>query len=151
MPKSHLGYNFPNLEAIQPHLEPTASGPSTQWALTTARRLNCLVVVGYPEVALDASSLPSNVSSASVFAPDHAGLIKAGANYNSAVTVSPDGHIVAHYRKSFLYFTDATWAIEGPGFHAGMLPLRMGQSERVPPAETRITMGVCMDINPYNC
>ena len=143
-----LGYNFPNLEAIQPHLEPTASGPSTQWALATARRLNCLVVVGYPEVALEPSSLPSNVYSCSVFAPDHAGLIKSGANHNSAVTVAPTGNIVAHYRKSFLYLTDATWAIEGPGFHAGSLPLRMNElAEPLLP----VTMGVCMDINPYNC
>jgi len=147
-PKPVSGYNFPNLEAIQPYLEPTASGPSTQWALATARRLNCLVVVGYPEVALEVDSLPSNVSNTSVFEPDHAGLIKAGAKYNSAVTVTPDGHIVAHYRKSFLYFTDATWAVEGPGFHAGILPLELNESITT---EMRVTMGICMDINPYNC
>jgi len=99
-------------------------------------------------VALEGGSLPSNISSTSVFKPDRAGLIKAGAKYNSAVTVAPHGHIVAHYRKSFLYFTDATWAVEGPGFHAGILPLELNESIT---AEMRVTMGICMDINPYNC
>ena len=94
-------------------------------------------------MALEPSSLPSNVYSTSVFAPDHAGFIKSRANYNSAVIIAADGHIVAHYRKSFLYSTDATWAVEGPGFHAGTLPLRKN--------ELAVTMGVCMDINPYNC
>ena len=42
------GYNFPNLAAIQPYLEPTAAGPSTQWAIETARRGNFHVIVGYP-------------------------------------------------------------------------------------------------------
>lgn len=78
-----------------------------------------------------------------------------GMNYNSAVTVAPNGQIVAHYRKSFLYYTDATWAQEGSGFHVGALPLpwsagRGTESGKQKQAETRVTMGICMDINPYN-
>jgi len=75
--------------------------------------------------------------------------VSPGSNYNSAVTVAPNGQIVAHYRKSFLYYTDATWAKEGTGFHAGALPLpwSRGGTEQ---GETRVTMGICMDINPYN-
>jgi protein N-terminal amidase len=141
------GYDFPDLAAIQPFLESTASGTSTKWALDTARRLNCLVTVGYPEVAVPIALLPPNVSSSTVFAADHAGLIKAGSNYNSAVTVAPNGEIVAHYRKSFLYEADERWAQEGTGFHAGVLPLPWSATER----ETKITMGICMDINPYKC
>ncbi|KAK5185141.1 hypothetical protein LTR16_009880, partial [Cryomyces antarcticus] len=81
-------YNFPSLEAIIPFLEPTAAGPTTQWAQATARRFKCHVTVGYPETT-----------------GEH--------YYNSAVTVSPAGLVIANYRKSFLYYTDMIWADEG--------------------------------------
>jgi protein N-terminal amidase len=65
-------------------------------------------------------------------------------NYNSTVTVSPSGQILGTYRKRFLYYTDETWALEGDGktspsgFFAGILgPLG------------HVSMGICMDINPY--
>src|SRR5690349_19528964 len=45
------GYNHPSLSAIAPYLEPTADGPSTRWAIRTAKRLKCTVAVGYPEAA----------------------------------------------------------------------------------------------------
>lgn len=59
-------------------------------------------------------------------------------NYNTLVTVSPEGDIVATYRKSFLYYTDETWASEGDAgfFHGPLGPL--GPT----------CMGICMDINP---
>ncbi|KAK5169253.1 hypothetical protein LTR04_005996 [Oleoguttula sp. CCFEE 6159] len=108
------GYNFPSLEAIIPFLEPTAAGPTTQWAQATARRFKCHVTVGYPETT-----------------GEH--------YYNSAVTVSPAGLVIANYRKSFLYYTDMIWADEGDyGFFAGPLG-----------ALGNAAMGICMDINPY--
>lgn len=34
--------------------------------------------------------------------------------------MNPDGETIANYRKSFLYYTDETWALEGPdGFYDG--------------------------------
>lgn len=66
--------------------------------------------------------------------------------YNSTVTIGPDGTILAHYRKSFLYMTDETWATEGSGFFSGQLPLRLSQSAR---PQCQVAMGICMDINPY--
>jgi protein N-terminal amidase len=140
------GYNFPSLTAISPHLEPTSAGPSTTWALATARRLNCVVSVGYPEIA----NGPTR-------------------RYNSTVTVSPTGTILAHYRKSFLYYTDSTWASEGPsGFWSGSLPLPSSpvkstntttnhsdaDCESITPSpqpEPSIptAMGICMDLNPH--
>lgn len=40
--------------------------------------------------------------------------------YNSAITCNNEGETIANYRKSFLYYTDETWALEGPaGFYAG--------------------------------
>ncbi|GAB7362431.1 hypothetical protein MBLNU230_g2753t1 [Neophaeotheca triangularis] len=114
------GYNFSSLEHIEPHLEPTSSGPTTEWATSTAQRYKCYVTVGYPEKTT----------------PDETGTSK---NYNALVTVSPAGEITAHYRKSFLYYTDETWAAEGDSsFYNGTLN-SLGN----------VSMGICMDINPY--
>lgn len=41
--------------------------------------------------------------------------------YNSTVTVSREGQAIANYRKSFLYYTDETWAHEGTGFFSGKI------------------------------
>lgn len=121
------GYNFKSLDAIKPYLEPTVSGPSTTWAISTAKRLGCHVLVGYPEQCQED-----------------------GKNYNSTVTVSPAGEVLLNYRKSFLYYTDETWAAEGPAgscaqhkehhtpFFTGILGT-LGQ----------VGHGICMDINPY--
>ncbi|KAG8623081.1 hypothetical protein KVT40_008057 [Elsinoe batatas] len=115
------GYSFPDLPSILPFLEPTSSGPSTEWATRTAQRLQCHVCVGYPE----RSTWPG----------------EEGKNYNSLVTVSPEGEVVAHYRKSFLYYTDETWAEEGQGF---LFTEIVGWGEF-----SKVAMGICMDINPY--
>lgn len=63
--------------------------------------------------------------------------------YNSMVIVSSAGEVVAHYRKSFLYYTDETWAQEGSGFYAGVIPI--GSSGQ----QVKTVAGICMDINPY--
>ncbi|PSK56686.1 Protein N-terminal amidase [Elsinoe australis] len=113
------GYSFTSLESITPLLEPTSAGPSTLWAQVTARRLQCHVCVGYPESCT----------------------VEPSKNYNSLVTVSPAGEVIAHYRKSFLYYTDETWAAEGSGFLFTEID---GFNEF-----SKVAMGICMDINPY--
>lgn len=141
------GYNHPSLTAIAPYLEPTADGPSTRWAIRTAGRLKCTVAVGYPEAA-------ARVNTGGEADDDGGGnyntafdaKIKVDENtiaYNSLVFVSADGEVVAHYRKSFLYYTDETWAKEGSGFYAGILPIG-ARGRRV-----KAAAGICMDINPY--
>ena len=55
--------------------------------------------------------------------------------YNSLLVVSGEGETLANYRKTFLYYTDETWAQEGKGFFADHL----GDFGRV-------AMGICMDI-----
>ena len=96
--------------------------------------------------------------------------------YNSLVVVDEHGDMIHNYRKSFLYFTDETWAAEGNmerGFYE--LPFRYQQksastlrttqlgaiprdasveangSLAVEEGEKRIatSFGICMDINPY--
>jgi hypothetical protein len=122
---SVLGYNFPSLEAIAPHLEPTASGPSTEWAVRTSRRLQCHVSVGYPEIAATANA-PTKTAAV-------AAATMAATRYNAVVLVSPAGEVLANYRKSHLYYTDETWAHEGKdGFFVGDTS-GLG----------RITMGIC--------
>ncbi|KIW09294.1 uncharacterized protein PV09_00211 [Verruconis gallopava] len=133
------GYNFKSLEEITPYLEPSCAGPSTQWAKSTACKYGIYITVGYPEtVSQTAERRQDDISEDSKQhdAPQ--------ANYNSTVTVSPAGEIIATYRKRFLYYTDETWALEGDGctssygFYNGNLgPLG------------DVAMGICMDINNY--
>jgi protein N-terminal amidase len=127
------GYNFHSLEQIRPFLEPTTAGISTQWAIQVARHYSCHVTVGYPEVTTD----PSEPST----------------QYNSTVTISPTGEVLHNYRKSFLYYTDETWASEGPASSSHILsaptspdpPFYSGPLGTLGP----VTLGICMDINPY--
>ncbi|KAK0512816.1 hypothetical protein JMJ35_004833 [Cladonia borealis] len=129
------GYNFPSLVAILPHLEPTSAGLSTTWAKTVASQYNCIVTVGYPELYSPSTSANS---------PNFTNQILA---YNSTVTVAPNGQILAHYRKTHLYYTDETWAQESP---EGWLstPLTFApktESEKF----VQASFGICMDLNPY--
>jgi len=126
------GYNYPSRESIQPYLEPTTAGPTTQWAISTAKRYSCHVIVGYPELSTDVDHTVLPTSNGLSTEP----LYKC---YNSTVTVSPAGEILANYRKSFLYYTDESWAAEGPtGFFCDSLGF-LG----------KVSLGICMDINPY--
>ncbi|KAL2190979.1 carbon-nitrogen hydrolase, partial [Thermothelomyces heterothallicus CBS 203.75] len=109
------GYNFRSQEHIAPYLEPAGAGPSSQWARTAARKYKCAVAVGYPEKVETTGQEPEN--------------------YNSLIVVDRDGETLANYSKSFLYYTDATWAREGRGFYGGKLG-DLGQT----------AMGIC---TPY--
>ena len=100
-----LGYNFRSLQHITPYLEPTTAGITSLWARTTALKHNCVVMAGYPEKVDVSHKWPSG--------PEY---------YNSAIVVNADGETIANYRKSFLYYTDETWALEGPDrFYSGLI------------------------------
>ncbi|KAI0456798.1 carbon-nitrogen hydrolase [Xylaria acuta] len=117
------GYNFKSLQQISPFLESQGSGISALWARTIALKLNCVVTVGYPEKVDVKSKWPTS--------PEY---------YNSVIVVNSDGETIANYRKTFLYYTDETWALEGPeGFYGGFIP----------ELDTTASMGICMDLNPY--
>ena len=136
---TYKGYNFPSLSSILPHLEPTATGPSTGWAKRTASRLNCIVTVGYPELYT-----PTPNTSTSTQAPPPSEQVTA---YNSTITVSPFGEILAHYRKTHLYYTDETWAQESP---SGWLSTSLTLAPKTCPERTvRSNFGICMDLNPH--
>ncbi|KAL9612103.1 MAG: hypothetical protein Q9167_003290 [Letrouitia subvulpina] len=155
------GYNFPSLAAIKPYLEPTAAGPTTKWATSTALRLHCLVSVGYPELF---STCPPSTSTTTPPKPTMTPFLPSPSltAFNSTVTVSPTGEVLAHYRKTHLYYTDESWAQESPtGWLTLPLPLPLPLPPSSPtaaddssskghrPQTTRTTFGICMDLNPY--
>ncbi|KAL5628705.1 hypothetical protein BROUX41_002096 [Berkeleyomyces rouxiae] len=115
------GYNFASRQAIQPLLEPSLSGISSLWARTTALRHDCHVAVGYPEKADNGTVLD-----------------RSPGFYSTLMMVNPEGESLANYRKTHLYRTDETWAMEGSGFYADWIE-GMGC----------VAMGICMDLNPY--
>ena len=100
-----IGYNFQSLQHISPYLEPTTAGITSLWARTTALKHKCVVMAGYPEKVDVSHKWPSG--------PEY---------YNSVIVVKADGETVANYRKTFLYYTDETWALEGPEhFYSGVI------------------------------
>jgi protein N-terminal amidase len=120
----YAGYNFKSLQQISPYLEPSGSGISSLWARTTALKYNTNVVVGYPERVDVTPMWPTG--------PEY---------YNSAIIVNGDGETVANYRKSFLYWVDESWALEGKhGFFEGHVR-GLGQT----------AMGICKDLHQHSC
>ncbi|KAK4248924.1 hypothetical protein C7999DRAFT_30614 [Corynascus novoguineensis] len=55
---------------------------------------------------------------------------------HSLFVINKVGNQLVNYRKSFLYYTDDSWAREGPGFYEGKLGSWKG-----------VAMGIC---GPYN-
>lgn len=133
-------------------MEPTARGPSTQWAIRTATRLDITVAVGYPELC---TSLPPQDGSGIAHFdkkdtehghdPDKSRARDGRLAYNSLVFVDAKGIVVAHYRKHHLYYTDEPWAEEGPEqFLTGQIPLGSVSKHQ----KINMLAGVCMDLNP---
>jgi protein N-terminal amidase len=116
------GYNFKSSQHISPYLEYVGKGPSYEFAKKLSSKWNCHTLLGYPEKC-DTPTL-SQI-------------------FNSAMLVSPTGDIVHNYRKTHLFETDKTWGCsESPdGFQAFNLEFN-GE-------EVRTTIGICMDLNPY--
>ncbi|KAL4890365.1 carbon-nitrogen hydrolase [Aspergillus ambiguus] len=130
-----VGYNFPTLEAIKPYLEPAGQGPSATWARETARKYHCKVCVGYPEVERARPGC------------DEVGSGGEETCYNSLLVVDERGEVLLNYRKTFLYYTDETWAAEGD---AGRSFYELTFGPAAAPVKTIATsFGICMDINPY--
>ncbi|KAJ3496866.1 hypothetical protein NLG97_g2346 [Lecanicillium saksenae] len=116
------GYNFKSLGHISPHLELSEGGISAAWSRQAALKYDCVVVAGYPEKIDPVESWPAD--------PEY---------YNSAIIMDGEGDVAGNYRKSHLYYTDETWALEGRrGFYTGHV---QGVGHMV--------LGICMDINPY--
>ncbi|KAI4192135.1 MAG: hypothetical protein LQ348_003261 [Seirophora lacunosa] len=140
------GYNH-TLPSILPHLEPTSAGPSTQWAIRTALRHGCLVSVGYPEIFSPNPPPPGSLRPTMIdLGPGSAEAHYPVTAYNAVVTVNARGEVVAHSRKTNLYYADETWAQEAPdGFSAHDLVVAGPAGSCV-----RTTFAICMDLNPHH-
>lgn len=178
------------MDAIAGCLEPTGAGPTALWAHQTAREYGCVVSVGYPEVATSQVAIPhavmcdlsSTISAVITSSRSYVRNLRSMPEktdcdgepgyylYNSTLTVAPDGKILAHYRKTHLYYTDATWAMPSPtGFTSITLPLKdplpfkeasatdnkddihyeMNDTiATTTPHHTLTSFGICMDMNP---
>ena len=138
------GYNH-TLTSIFPLLEPTSAGASTTWARQIAAKYNCVVSVGYPERFTPPASKEEELSDGST-----TGDVVA---YNSTVTVNPMGEVMAHYRKTHLYYTDEGWAKEGPErwlVQSLAFRVRIEENDRGDDEEeVKAAFGICMDLNPY--
>lgn len=106
-----LGYVFENAAAISPYLEHPRTGVTSRFCTEIAKRLQCYVFAGYPEVLKpDERSKPessngvSDISDGSQFE---------GVGANSAVIYGPKGEWIGGYRKTHLFETDKTWAKAG--------------------------------------
>jgi protein N-terminal amidase len=114
------------LKHISPFLEQAGSGITSLWARTTALKYDCTVVVGYPE-KVDVSA--KRVAAKRPASPGYE-------YYNSAIVVNGDGDGIGNYRKSFLYYTDETWALEGAD----------GFFNREIPGLGSVALGICTDL-----
>ncbi len=85
---STTGYCWYDREEIAPYVEPVP-GPTTQKFEQIARKYECWIVVGMPEVARE-----TNIY------------------YNSAVLIGPDG-VVGVHRKTHNYVSEGRWAKQG--------------------------------------
>lgn len=144
---SLVGYNFTSKQHIGPYLENFHAGesngfagcPSLNWAVATAEKYRCFLLVGYPEIHRDVI-------------------------YNSSCLISPYGTVIHNYRKSFLYETDYTFgAEENPlGFESFKLnlhkqyygDLKLGVDARALSAKykslfVKCCIGICMDLSNY--
>lgn len=118
------GYNFKSLSDISHFLEHSGSGISSLWSRTTALKYDCTVITGYPEKVDPALKWPTN--------PEY---------YNAAIVVNGEGETAANYRKTHLYYTDETWALEGPAGFYGQRLEGLG----------RVAIGICMDLKYVYC
>jgi protein N-terminal amidase len=148
---AHSGYVFSDAKDAERVAE-TDEGPTVRWCARHARRLQCVVLCGYPRL------VPGSGAGDGSRAGD--------VMYNALCVIGPDGETIAHYHKSFLYVVDKTWATEGDGFLSLCLPVRRslraseeGEGGIAPPALddrapttdeffVSATVAICMDINP---
>ncbi|GJN89215.1 hypothetical protein Rhopal_002194-T1 [Rhodotorula paludigena] len=130
-------YCFQSREEIEPYAEDAASGPTSQWAAQTARRLACYVFVGLPTRSAADGSQPSSEDL-----------------HNSLLIVSPSGSLTHVYHKHHLFggppperAVDYLWATAGAGFTALDLPFPPSSPHAQEGATFRLVPGICMDLN----
>lgn len=117
------GYCFTSKDDIRPYLEEAGKGKTFELCASTAKRLNCYVICGYPELYIDSTTKEEHM-------------------YNSAYVIDRQGGLIHNYKKYYMYDIDYFWAKEGPGFQTIKLKNTKG-------IEFKAVVAICMDIEPY--
>ncbi|KAI8461595.1 carbon-nitrogen hydrolase [Phakopsora pachyrhizi] len=135
------GYNFKSYEDIEEFVESEVDGLSTSWAKSTAKKLKCHVMVGFPQRIQSQEDIKDNQSERPI-----------KKCYNALSIVSDSGELLKVYHKTQLYPpVDPLWAKAGDGFL--MINLNIGkrrtdESNRVSRDLVRCCIGICMDLSP---
>eukprot|EP00762_Andalucia_godoyi_P005065 ANDGO_04016.mRNA.1 Protein N-terminal amidase len=128
------GYCFSSKSEILPFAEHVDKpGKCLTYASDLAKRVGAFVAMGFVEIADNSQKNNGRRCDDATSESMDAEL------YNSMVLVDKSGKIVYTYRKSFLYETDESWALEGGGF----------KEAYVDGLRTTLSVAICMDINPY--
>ena len=117
-----------------------------------------MVSIGYPEITTDPYVVPktfpfkesSTLDEIATIAKGYVLRLKTSRDpnitywtFNSSLTIGPTGEILAHYRKTHLYYSDATWASPSiDGFQT--VPIRFSAH----PSSIATSFAICMDLNP---
>ena len=145
------------MQAISDFLEPTCGGPTAWWAAKIAKKYQFVVSIGYPEITTDPEAVPDDillgetstleeaVVKAKTYVDDIKSALDTGSEYwtfNSTLTIGSDGKVLAHYRKTHLYYSDVVWSSPSMhGFSMVSIPFPMQG-----PINT--SFAICMDLNP---
>ncbi|KAA1083501.1 Carbon-nitrogen hydrolase [Puccinia graminis f. sp. tritici] len=120
------GYNFRSFEDIEPYIESEVDGITITWAKETAKKLNCHVIIGFPQKIQE---------------PDVKQI------YNAMGIVSNQGELIKVYHKTQLYPpVDPLWARPGAGF--SMVDLNIARVDGQPGKPVNCCVGICMDLSP---
>ncbi|KAI7959567.1 hypothetical protein MJO28_003358 [Puccinia striiformis f. sp. tritici] len=120
------GYSFTSFEDIEPFIESEVDGLSITWAKNTAQKLNCHVMIGFPQR-----------------------IVEPGVReiYNALGIVSNRGELIQVYHKTQLYPpVDPLWARPGDGFL--VIDLNIARVDGQPGMPVKCCIGICMDLSP---
>ncbi|OAV88846.1 hypothetical protein PTTG_08543 [Puccinia triticina 1-1 BBBD Race 1] len=120
------GYSFLSFEDLGPFIESEIDGISITWAKKTALKLNCHIMIGFPQ----------RISEPGV-----------RQIYNALGIVSDQGELIKVYHKTQLYPpVDDIWARPGEGFL--VIDLNVARLNGKPGNAVRCCIGICMDLSP---
>ncbi|KAI9291787.1 carbon-nitrogen hydrolase [Neoconidiobolus thromboides FSU 785] len=118
---SLTGYMFENQDDIKAYVDlydPIKllwKGKNVSWGIKLTKQYNITLILSFPE---------KNISTENY--------------YNSCVVIDPNGMILHHYQKHFLYLIDERWAMSGPSFSTFCYQ------------QKKLGIGICMDLNNSN-
>jgi len=120
------GYSFQSFEDLEPFIESETDGISMTWARNVAHKLNCHVMIGFPQRIAEPGVRQI---------------------YNALGIVSNRGELIKVYHKTQLYPpVDPLWARPGDGFL--VIDLNIARINGEPNKPVKCCIGICMDLSP---